>query len=61
VATESAKRGERAQFAPVVVEPSPATGPELGAILLEMKDARIQIGANAPSTLIAATLKALRS
>jgi len=30
-------------------------------ILVEMKEARIRIGANAPSALIAATLKALRS
>jgi hypothetical protein len=36
-------------------------GPEVGAILVEMKDARIRIGANASSALIAATLKALRS
>jgi transposase len=53
-------------FAPVIVEntpqsPSPASEPELDAIVAEMKDARIRIGANAPSTLIAATLKALRS
>jgi transposase len=34
---------------------------EVGAILVEMKDARIRIGANASSALIAATLKALRS
>jgi len=55
-------------FAQLVVEnpqhpstPAPASEPELGAILVEMKDARIRIGANAPSALIAATLKALRS
>ena len=53
-------------FAPVIVEqtpqtPSPASGAELDAILVEMKDARVRIGSNAPSALIAATLKALRS
>src|SRR6478752_1493272 len=53
-------------FAPVIVEhtpqsPLPAGEPEPGAILVEMKDARIRIGSNAPSALIAATLKALRS
>jgi transposase len=53
------------RFSPVIVEqtqsPSPASGPELDAILVEMKDARVRIGSNAPSALIAATLKALRS
>ncbi len=55
-------------FAQLVVEsprqpptPAPMNEPELGAILVEMKDARIRIGANTPSALIAATLKALRS
>jgi transposase len=53
-------------FAPVIVEhtpqsPLPASEPEPGAILVEMKVARIRIGSNAPSALIAATLKALRS
>ena len=53
-------------FAQVVVEnaprpPMPAGEPELGAILVEVNGARIRIGANAPSALIAATLKALRS
>ena len=53
-------------FVQVVVEnprqpPSPVSEPELGAILVEMNGARIRIGANAPSALIAATLKALRS
>ena len=57
-------------FAPVIVKDTPAPapaaslrseGPEVGAILVEMKDARIRIGANASSSLIAATLKALRS
>jgi transposase len=53
-------------FAQVVVkDPPPSSArsgePEVGAILVEMKDARIRIGANASSALIAATLKALRS
>jgi len=53
-------------FAPVIVEhpsqsPSPASEPEFDAILVELKDARVRIGANAPSALIATTLKALRS
>jgi transposase len=55
-------------FAQVIVKDTPAPaaasrpgGPEVGAILVEMKDARIRIGANASSALIAATLKALRS
>ena len=55
-------------FAQVIVKDTPAPAassrsgePEVGAILVEMKDARIRIGANASSALIAATLKALRS
>jgi transposase len=55
-------------FAPVIVEnppqpPAPvlASEPELGVILVEMNGARIRIGANASSAMIAATLKALRS
>jgi transposase len=53
-------------FARVVVEnppppPSRTGDAEPGAILVEMRGARIRIGANAPSALIAATLKALRS
>jgi transposase len=40
---------------------SPPNEPEPGVILVQMKDARVRIGANAPSALIAATLKALRS
>jgi hypothetical protein len=35
--------------------------PEASAILIEMKTARIRICANASPTLVAATLKALRS
>jgi transposase len=58
-------------FAQVVVKEMPAPAPapsssqsdesEVGANLVEMKGARIRIGANASSALIAATLKALRS
>jgi transposase len=53
-------------FAQIIVEqpapmPSPASGPKPDAILVELKDARIRIGANASSALITATLKALRS
>ncbi len=57
-------------FARVVVEDSPRSPPptapppsasEPGAILVEMRGARVRIGASAPAALIAATLKALRS
>lgn len=52
-------------FAQVVVDDSPrpatASTAELGAILVEMKGARVRIGRNASAALIAATLKALRS
>ena len=63
---EARSAASEPSFASVIVEqptpiPTPASGPEAGAILVEMKDARIRIGANAPSALIAATLKALRS
>jgi transposase len=53
-------------FAQVVVDNSSATAgsastAELGAILVEMKGARIRIGSTASAALIDATLKALRS
>ncbi len=57
-------------FAQVIVEnpPSPRPPPSLpptefepGVIVVQMKDARVRIGVNAPSALITATLKALRS
>ena len=52
-------------FAPVVIEASPsqpaASAGERDVIVVEVKDARVRIGASAPSALIAATLKALRS
>jgi len=52
-------------FAPVVIEASPsqraASAGERDVIVVEVKDARVRIGASAPSALIAATLNALRS
>ena len=53
-------------FAPVVIEASPvasASQPSVrpfDVIVVEVNDARVRIGAGAPSALIAATLKALR-
>jgi transposase len=58
------RREARAMANGTVENPPPApsrTGDaEPGAILVEMRGARIRIGANAPSAVIAATLKALR-
>jgi len=56
-------------FVPVVVETSPplsaappaASPSEPGVIVVEVKEARVRIGADAPPAVIAATLKALRS
>ena len=54
-------------FAPVVIEASPvgsASQPSVGpfdVIVVEVNDARVRIGAGAPSALITATLKALRT
>ncbi len=56
-------------FAAVVVEMLPPVSAALRAasaseprlVVVEVKDARVQIGADAPSAVIAATLKALRS
>src|SRR5579863_2636904 len=55
-------------FAPVVIEaapPAPAAsrsgnGGEAGVIMVELNEVRVRICANAPTTLVAATLKALR-
>jgi transposase len=56
-------------FAPVVVEAPPAASlsapattanGEPGVIVVEMRDARVRIGADAPTAVITATLKALR-
>ena len=56
-------------FSPVIIEapprPSPtlppSNGSDLGVIEVEFKGVRVRIGADAPSAVIAATLKALRS
>ena len=56
-------------FSPVIIEtpprPSPTLPPSngsgLGVIEVELKGVRVRIGADAPSAVIAATLKALRS
>jgi transposase len=63
------KGAKRVEFAPVIVEPGPASSPpppaasagEPGVIMVELHEARVRICADAPATLIAATLKALRS
>jgi transposase len=63
------KRSKRTEFTPVIVEAGPATSPappsvgagEPGVITVDLDGARIRICADAPATLIAATLKALRS
>ena len=55
-------------FSPVIIEtpprPSPtlppASGSDPGVIEVELKDVRVRISADAPSVVIAATLKALR-
>ena len=55
-------------FAPVIIEKPPPASPTLtltngsdpGVIEVNMKDVRVRIRANAPSGVIAATLKALR-
>jgi transposase len=46
---------------PPAATPGPPSAPEFGAIVVEIKGARVRIGANAPEAAIAATLKALRS
>jgi transposase len=59
----------RVEFAPVIVEsapssplaPSPGSAGDAGVIVVEVNDARVRIGAQAPAALIAATLKALRA
>lgn len=55
-------------FAPVIVEapvarlpaPPSATNSESGVIVVDVRDARVRISADAPAAAIAATLKALR-
>ena len=63
---EARSAANTSRFARVIVEdtlpaPSPPNEPEPGVILVQMKDTRVRIGANAPPALITATLKALRS
>ncbi|MGH6878629.1 MAG: IS66-like element accessory protein TnpA [Rhizomicrobium sp.] len=64
---EARSAANTSRFARVIVEDtlpapsSPPNEPEPGVILVQMKDARVRIGANAPPALITATLKALRS
>jgi transposase len=61
-------RANASGFSPVIIEtrprPSPtlppANGSEPGVIEVELKDVRVRISADAPSAVIAATLKALR-
>jgi transposase len=57
-------------FSPVIIEPAPrvATSQEqppqeatAGVVEVELKDVRVKISATAPSSVIVATLKALRS
>ena len=52
-------------FSPVIIETSPTLPPsnssDLGVIEVDLKGVRVRIGADAPSAVIAATLKALRS
>jgi transposase len=57
-------------FSPVIIEPAPRAAmsqePPLqevaaGVVEVELKDVRVKISATAPSSVIAATLKALRS
>jgi transposase len=57
-------------FSPVIIEPAPrvATSQEhppqeaaAGVVEVELNDVRVKISATAPSSVIAATLKALRS
>ena len=54
-------------FAPVVIEPAPAalcsstsSNPASAVIEVELKEARVRIHAGAPSSTVAAVLKALR-
>jgi len=63
------ERSAASGFAPVIIETTPTISPspiavkEEGgaAIVVEVHDARVRIGAGASSALIAATLKALRA
>jgi transposase len=46
---------------PVSAAPPAASPSEPGVIVVEVKEARVRIGADVPRAVIAATLKALRS
>ena len=56
-------------FSPVIIEKAPPASPTprpsqssaSAVVEVDMKDIRVRIGADAPSAVIAATLKALRS
>ena len=50
---------ERALAAPAALAPTQNIAPSV--VEVELKDVRVKIGAGAPSSVIAATLKALRS
>jgi len=60
---------KKTEFAPVAVEPASPRAPappsgnagEAGVIVVEVNDARVRICAQAPTALVAATLKALRA
>ena len=66
---EALRREAAPGFVPVVIEPAPAVSlssaatkaEEASAIVVEVRDARVRIGAGASPSLIAATLKALRA
>ena len=68
---EAHRAAKKIEFAPVVVEATPPTSPppgrpagntgEAGVITVELNEARVRIGAEAPAALVAATLKALRA
>jgi transposase len=65
---EARKAASARGFARVIAEAPPASAAlptarasEFGVIIVEVKDARVRIGADAPSAVIAATLKVLRS
>jgi transposase len=66
---EALRQETASGFAPVMIEPAPAIlasataakAEDAAAIVVEVRDARVRIGAGASSALIAATLKALRA
>jgi transposase len=68
-AAQREKGAATCEFSPLIIEATPA-GPatlaqapdDLSAVVeVELKNARVKIGAGAPSAVIAATLKALRA